>query len=146
KGRLPTNEDTTKSRLSSEQKSIQPRRSRFHFVASTMKKIILLHLMFKFNPAEYKNNIRKKIDESLINNHDKDQFKEEIIYLSTIETKLDSDQFNSDSKGIINAKIFFCSKYKQTYDNLHSIHHYYQISAFTTELVSNLFFIPKLYE
>ncbi|CAG8829013.1 22450_t:CDS:2, partial [Gigaspora margarita] len=63
----------------------------------------------------YKNNIRKKIDESLINNHDKDQFKEEIIYLSTtIKTKLDSksDQFNAISKKRVNS---------------HSIHHYYQI-------------------
>ncbi|CAG8797082.1 5698_t:CDS:2, partial [Gigaspora margarita] len=67
--------------------------------------------MLKFNPAEYKN-------ESLINNHDEDQFKEEIIYLSpTIKTKLDSksDQFNSISKRIING-ILNNSKYKQTYD------------------------------
>src|SRR6185312_8364252 len=47
------------------------RRSRFHFVASTIKKILLLYLMFKFNPAEY-----KKLDSK-------------------------SDQFNSISKGII---------------------------------------------
>ncbi|CAG8742991.1 19084_t:CDS:2 [Gigaspora margarita] len=78
--------------------------------------------MFKFNPAECKNNVHKKIDDEslIINNHDK---KEDIFDLSTIiKTKLDSksDQFNSISKRMIdNAtlnKISFCSKYNQTYD------------------------------
>ncbi|CAG8838343.1 34271_t:CDS:1 [Gigaspora margarita] len=68
--------------------------------------------MFKFNPAEYKNNIRKKIDESLINN----QFKEEIIDLLKTKLGSKSNQFNSISKGIIDNdlnKISFCSKYNQ---------------------------------
>ncbi|CAG8773014.1 7605_t:CDS:2, partial [Dentiscutata erythropus] len=82
------------------------RKSRFHFIASTMKKVLFLYLMFKFN-VEYKINIRKKIDDkiqgiyyftpsndahdSLFNNHDKDQFIEKVM-IENIESK--SNQFN----------------------------------------------------
>ncbi|KAF0349995.1 hypothetical protein F8M41_015431 [Gigaspora margarita] len=67
--------------------------------------------MFKFNPAEYKN---KKIDDkSLINNHDKDQFKKEIIDLLTTilesksNNKRDKDQFKEviDLSTTIKAKL-----------------------------------------
>ncbi|RIB02672.1 hypothetical protein C2G38_2227218 [Gigaspora rosea] len=69
-GRLLTNEDNTTKRLSSEQKSI---RLRFHL---TMKKYLLFHLMFKFNPAQH-----KKLDPK-------------------------SDQFNSISKRIIGNQFY----------------------------------------
>ncbi|CAG8847037.1 6317_t:CDS:1 [Gigaspora margarita] len=75
--------------------------------------------MFKFNTAEYKNNIRKKIDESLIDNH------------------------NNVSLN----KITFYSKYNQSYDknDKKTLFHYRSNSMFNDYLCQN-FEIYKIIE
>ncbi|CAG8813871.1 3872_t:CDS:1, partial [Dentiscutata erythropus] len=108
------------------------RRARFHFVASTMKKILLLHLMFKFNPVTPKDG-----NESLFNHHDKfndlskdtnessnpsasDQFNTIIVETSLYEQRNQNIHFSIST--IDNAalkKNSFCSNYKiRTNNNL----------------------------